>query len=80
MQACHNDGKPLNNFLSNLRWDSPQNNQRDRIKHGTDNVGINNGRALLTGEQAALIFKSTMDWEAIMDGLEDAYREVLTTV
>jgi hypothetical protein len=35
MEACHNDGKPSNNFLSNLRWDTHKNNKLDSIKHGT---------------------------------------------
>lgn len=33
-EACHNDGDILNNSLQNLRWDTPESNQRDRIKHG----------------------------------------------
>lgn len=35
MEACHNDGKPSNNFLNNLRWDTHKNNKFDSIKHGT---------------------------------------------
>jgi len=35
MQACHNNGVRANNFAKNLRWDTPKNNQADRIKHGT---------------------------------------------
>lgn len=34
-EACHNDGDPGNNCLTNLRWDSRSNNQRDTLKHGT---------------------------------------------
>ena len=34
-EACHNDGDPHNNALSNLRWDSASANQRDRLQHGT---------------------------------------------
>jgi hypothetical protein len=36
MEACHEDGKPTNNFLTNLRWDTHSSNQHDRRKHGTD--------------------------------------------
>jgi len=36
MEACHDNGKPANNDLTNLRWDTPKNNQADRHKHGTD--------------------------------------------
>ena len=35
MQACHNDGNPQNNYLINLRWDTPINNQHDSFIHGT---------------------------------------------
>jgi len=42
MEACHNDGRRSNNVLSNLRWDTPSNNQRDRVAHGTANVGAAN--------------------------------------
>lgn len=33
--VCHNDGNPLNNALSNLRWDSQAGNIRDSVLHGT---------------------------------------------
>ncbi len=35
MEGCHNDGDPWNNDVKNLRWDTPKNNQADRVKHGT---------------------------------------------
>lgn len=34
MEACHNDGNCRNNELSNLRWDTPESNIQDKIKHG----------------------------------------------
>lgn len=34
--ACHNDGNPQNNNLSNLRWDTQSNNLGDMRRHGTD--------------------------------------------
>jgi hypothetical protein len=37
MQCCHNDGKPDNDFVENLRWDTLKNNHKDKIKHGTYN-------------------------------------------
>ena len=37
LEGCHNDGNPANNTLENLRWDTPSNNQLDRITHGTHN-------------------------------------------
>lgn len=35
-EGCHFDGDPSNNRLSNLRWDSRSENQKDRARHGTD--------------------------------------------
>ena len=48
MQACHNDGNPTNNRLSNLRWDTPAENGQDRIRHGTQVRGVRQGKAKLT--------------------------------
>lgn len=57
MQACHNDGNPRNNKLSNLRWDTSKNNNADRIKHGTDPVGERNPRAKVTDDNVRQIRK-----------------------
>jgi hypothetical protein len=39
MESCHNDGIRSNSCLTNLRWDTPSNNQLDRRKHGLDRCG-----------------------------------------
>jgi hypothetical protein len=36
MECCHNDGRPANNAVSNLRWDTKSANAQDRRRHGTD--------------------------------------------
>lgn len=36
MEACHNDGDPANNHISNLRWDTRESNMQDKLRHGTD--------------------------------------------
>lgn len=51
MQTCHNDGDKQNNKLENLRWDTAKNNQKDRIKHGTDCRGENNSISKLTNKE-----------------------------
>ncbi len=45
MQACHNDGNKENNKLENLRWDTHENNVKDRIKHGSNLSGEKNPRS-----------------------------------
>jgi hypothetical protein len=59
MECCHNDGNPWNNRLDNLRWDTPRNNQLDRIKHGTSNRGERCAAAKLTEAQVMAIFADT---------------------
>lgn len=40
MEACHDpDPSRSNNAASNLRWDTPANNEKDKIKHGRVCIG-----------------------------------------
>lgn len=49
MHGCHSpDPNPSNCRLSNLRWDTPSANNRDKEQHGTHQVGQRNPRAKLT--------------------------------
>lgn len=50
-QCCHNDGDRHNNAADNLRWDTREANEADRIKHGTSNRGSRHGLSKLTEEQ-----------------------------
>lgn len=34
-EICHCNGDPLDNRADNLRYDTPKNNNRDKISHGT---------------------------------------------
>lgn len=43
MEVCHNDGDYTNNTIQNLRYDSRDNNERDKLKHGTSNRGSRHG-------------------------------------
>ncbi len=53
--ACHRDGNRRNNRLENLYWGTSQENQQDRIKHGTDSRGEKSGRSKLTTWQVMQI-------------------------
>lgn len=51
MQACHNDGNPANNALSNLRWDSVKANRADARRHGTMSRGSRHHMAKFTEDE-----------------------------
>jgi hypothetical protein len=57
-EACHRNGIRTDNRLDNLRWDSAQSNQMDRVTHGTSNRGERCGSAKLTELQALEIMAS----------------------
>ncbi len=50
MEACHWDGNPANNSLSNLRWDTRSGNRKDDIRHGKG-IGERHHSARLTNQQ-----------------------------
>lgn len=58
MECCHNDGNPSNNKLTNLRWDTPSSNNRDKANHGTDNRGSKHPMSILTEAYVLSIRKS----------------------
>lgn len=51
MEACHKDGNRTNNALSNLRWATHKENEKDKEQHGTRQRGEKAGRAKLTAEK-----------------------------
>jgi len=56
-EACHSDGNPANNDIGNLRWDTPLNNTRDKIQHGTIVRGEKATTSKLTNEKIREIKK-----------------------
>jgi len=48
LQACHHDDNPLNNHVSNLRWDTHASNVADGIRNGTVAKGERAGKSKLT--------------------------------
>lgn len=55
MVASHLDGNSFNNKPGNLKWETQKENVQRRFKHGTDDRGVNNSRALFNTEQIAVI-------------------------
>jgi hypothetical protein len=53
MVACHNNGVRDDNRVENVRWDTPEENVRDKIAHGTHQAGEKHPRATLTEGQFA---------------------------
>lgn len=49
-ECCHNNGKPADNRVENLRWGTRLSNAADRLLHGTQTRGETAGRAKLTNE------------------------------
>jgi hypothetical protein len=49
-QVCHSDGIRNNDKLSNLRWGSQTENERDKLIHGTANRGERHGKSKLLTE------------------------------
>jgi len=60
LERCHNDGSAQNCRLDNLRYDTPANNQADRLRHGTHQLGEQNACAVLTVNDVAKIRASAL--------------------
>ncbi len=54
-EVCHCDGDRRNNKLSNLRYDTHENNCRDTIKHDRSTHGERNIKAKLSADAVVLI-------------------------
>jgi hypothetical protein len=65
--ACHNDGSRTNNALTNLRWDTYEGNERDKLRHGTHMRGTRNHVAKLTEEDVLKIRASDEKQQALAD-------------
>ena len=59
LEACHGNGNPTDNRLANLRWDTHASNQADKVLHGTNVRGEQNGGAKLKESQVFAIYSDT---------------------
>lgn len=51
MECCRKDGDKQNNNLSNLYYRTKSENDRDKKRHGTDNVGEKQGNSKLSEKE-----------------------------
>ena len=56
-EACHWNGKPSDNRVKNLRWDTDAGNKADMIRHGTKVHRGRHGMAKLSHQQVTWIRK-----------------------
>jgi hypothetical protein len=58
-EVAHYDGNSLNNYFKNLRWATPSENARDRVRHGNfkpcHKCGSLHGRAKITEDDVRVI-------------------------
>lgn len=80
LMVCHNDGNPVNNKLTNLRYDTNQSNQMDRHRHGTAATGMKNHNSLLTNRQVAKIRKLYSTGNYTYKQLGERFDVDLTTI
>jgi len=60
MEACHDNGQPADNRITNLRWDTRLSNAADKIRHGTTCHGERHHSSKLTEDDIPVIFKMRM--------------------
>jgi hypothetical protein len=78
MEACHGDGNPKNNALSNLRWDTPQANKDDRQRHGRTARGERNGKSVLSDARALEVSQSKGSLRAVARRFGISFRTVFS--
>lgn len=67
LEVCHNNGIATDNRLENLRYDTKENNERDKVKHGTSNRGERQGNSKLTASQVLAIRADKRTQQSIAD-------------
>ncbi len=69
MDGAHNNGMPADCRLSNLRWDTVDNNHADKLRHGTQQRGVACYQAKLDDAKVRLIRASAATSQALSEQL-----------
>ncbi|MTW19413.1 hypothetical protein GJ689_24795 [Rhodoplanes serenus] len=59
--AAHRDGDKSNNTDVNVQWITKEENERDKVAHGSANIGTRNGGSVLSEDQVADIRRRAAD-------------------
>jgi len=70
----HLDGNKLNNEITNLKYGTKKQNQRDRLLHGTHNRGSRCGKAKLNESQVLEIVKLKKESEVSNNYLASMFK------
>jgi hypothetical protein len=73
MVCRHFDGNQANNHVSNLVWGTPRENQNDRIRHGTSNLGERHGLSRLKADDVLAIRARAANGESQVDIAKDFF-------
>lgn len=79
-QCRHLDGDTNNNHINNLKWGTALENQRDRLLHGTHNIGAQNAAAKLSEEQVKEIINKHRTGNYFLRELAEEYRVSFRTI
>lgn len=82
MVACHINGNRKDNRIENLRWDTPKNNEADKLIHGTRCFGEKHGNSKFSNEQVFWI-RSGVTYEEVskkIDISRGQYRNIVNGV
>jgi hypothetical protein len=77
--AAHDNGVRTDNRLSNLKWASQKDNIRDKVRHGTAQIGEKHPQCRLTEEKVLNIRqmrKSGMKWREIAESVGETFASV----
>lgn len=62
MEVCHNDGDQTDNRVEKLRYDTPSENVRDALRHGTFSAGIRHYKYRMDIDEAAVLRLRSEGW------------------